>query len=172
MGAAAVAIVGLALGLVDGISNGLYKGITGKEIRNRVAELRKLISKDTDLRNKLTDAYNMRNPTLMNNIISSVPGGLANKVATLEKAVKEQVHKHNITELDRNITQNQTTADRLEKIDMTNNSIENAVNQSHYDDYRFSNKLNPSHVDINKGEFEYTDLYGNKRKGNKESLNK
>lgn len=168
----ALLITGLVLGAIDAVATGLYNGITGKKIKKQVAELRNLVAKDSELKVKLENAYYNKNASLVNNIINSVPGGLANKVAVLEKTVKEQVHGDNLSSLNKSISHNQNSADKLEGISMTTNNMVNAANQSQYDEWKREGSVKPYHVDINKGEFEYVDLYGNKKKGNKESLNK
>lgn len=171
MGALAVMITGLALGLVDAAVNGAYKGTTGKKIKQMVDALKKAIDKDVNLKNRLTDAYNTKNYNLVNNIMTSVPGGLAHKVSTLEKQVKEQTHADNMKTLDDNISDNTRKLSKWENSQMGDNSITNAINQAHYDQSS-SAERNPTNKDINEGEFWYTDVYGNKRKGNRKSLNK
>lgn len=154
------AIVAAALGLANSITGAIYSSTSGKAIKEKIAQLTKIINDDMSLRNRLMDAYNSKNPMLLNNVVNSIPGGFAHQVAKLEKQIKEQVHQDKISRIDENISNNTARQNALmnHQIDPYN-QITNAINTDWYD--RNKHNLNATeHEKRENGKYIIKDQYG------------
>lgn len=154
------AIVAAALGLANSITGAIYSSTSGKAIKEKISQLTKIINDDMSLRNRLMDAYNSKNPMLLNNVVNTIPGGFAHQVAKLEKQIKEQVHQDKIARIDKNISDNTARQNALmnHQIDPYN-QITNAINTDWYD----RNKHNLSATEHEKrenGKYTIKDQYG------------
>lgn len=168
-----VSMVLMTLGVVNSVTGSIYELSLGKPMKRRIAELNELINRDTDLKNQIINAYNSKNPSLMSNIISTVPGGMANKVATLERNIKEAVHNHNQRELDESISKNSETMNKIQgKLPDMMDQISNAE-KAHWwnSEGKHIGKKRPN-MGSDKDTFEYRDVYGKKHTGNVAALQK
>lgn len=160
----------LALGAANAITSGIYAGTSGKHMKRMIAELQSAINNDITLKNKLMDAYNSKNFNAVNNIISTVPGGMANKVAKLEKELKEAVHRHKMEQIDKNIADNTARSEALNQHAYDPyNQVNNMVNTIWFD--KNKHNLGASKIPSNKkDEFIIKDQYGKDNKVNLDQL--
>lgn len=108
-----VSIVLLSLGLANAATGVGYELGLGIPMKRMVAKLNKAMADDQNLKERIINAYNTKNPSLMSNVLSTVPGGLANDVAKMTKKIKDSVHNRNMNELDKNIANNAKNADMI-----------------------------------------------------------
>lgn len=166
-------IVLVVLGFTNAVNAAAYEIGLSKPMKNKIAQFNKQINEDTDLKNKLMTAYNTKNPHLVMNVLNSVPGGMANQVAKLEKQMKESVHNRNINELDKNISENTHKAGLInDKMPNPSDNIGNLDKAIWWEQEGKRINVSKAQLGTNKDKFKYRDHYGKEHIGNVESLNK
>lgn len=152
-----IAMIGLALGILNGISAGIYHATFGVDLQKLVSDLQAELNRNAQLKAKFQEAWNTRDIALANSLMRSSPVGKAYESLSREKALKKQVTDAFIKEINATDAVNNRTLSKWGTTQVDNfNQIGNAVNAAEF----YGQEPKVKKLNVKNEKVKLKDLYG------------